>query len=115
MVARQELRTRRPWIRVQLNTRPEAHQTYAITEAWKSQGQCTANLIAAIQVYEGLLRGDTAALHKYLPGLALALQRPAPAPAATTTLQPLTVSQAPRSEADDLADAQSLFDDDLEF
>lgn len=110
-----DTRTNRPWIRVQLSTRPEAYQTEAIVRDWKGRGQCTAHLTAAIQIYDGLLRGDTAALNKYLPGLALALQRPASAALPTSSLQPLTVSHAPRSEAEDLADAQSLLDDDLEF
>jgi len=98
-------RGRRAWIKVQLADKPESHEAARLVAHWKTERQAARNTVKALRLYAALCRGDTSLLDAYFPDLRLQpgsqIVRPRPVHPAIA----VTLSHAPRSEAEELNEA----------
>jgi hypothetical protein len=98
-------RGRRAWIKVQLADKPEAHEAARLVKHWKEERQAARNTVKALRLYAALCRGDTSVLAAYFPDLPLSTAGQPVKPRSISPAPTVTVSHAPRSEAEELDEA----------
>jgi uncharacterized damage-inducible protein DinB len=103
----------RRWIKVRLQDNPDAHYAADVVERWRSMRGAALHVARAIQIYYGLLNGDTTTLRKYFPFLMDSMQprqlvdSPAPAPVSTEPKTRVKRKTAAQDE-DDFFDSLGL-------
>ncbi len=109
-------RGRRAWIKVQLADKPESHEAAGLVAYWKTERQAARNIVKALRLYAALCQGDTSVLEAYFPGLPFRADRAPMQPRPTYPPVVVTVSHAPRSEAQELDEAlEGIGLDSLDF
>lgn len=98
----------RYWIKTQ-GDGAEGLEAAQIVNGWKSTRTAARNIVLAIRIYAGLLRGDTSLLYETFPFLAGATTSRVPVITKPAAPAPVVESQP---NPDDLLD---IFGDELEF
>lgn len=98
----------RPLLKMRLNDKPEAWDVMRVVTVWKQARTGTVNVIRAILLYEGLLRGDASRLTEFFPGFGLGsgVARPARRMIDETP----TIELKSKSEEETLDDALGFLD-----
>ena len=102
----------RPYLKARMTDKPESHEAVEIIQGWKQTRSMATNLVRAIRLYAGLLKGDPKLLHEFFPGFAMAGGL-APLPRRVVQAMP-EVEIRESSDAERLENALELFDG-LEF
>jgi hypothetical protein len=104
-----DTRQRRHWIHIQLTDRETSQEAAGIIERWKRQRRATEHIIKAVQLYDDLLRGNTAVLTEVFPFLADSLNRGSPLPRPARPATPPVITTRERSEDEDISDLLDSF------
>ena len=113
MKQRQDERTGRVWLKVQLRPDAESQHTLDVVQYWKNGRSATASVNKAIAIYYALQSGNIEPLFKEFPMLRAMLQSgatpaPAPAPATAEPLKKREQLQTQAEENDDFLSSLGL-------